>query len=147
VLQPIQGTSHHLGFDPINSEDENKMTKAELVSKIAVKGEITKSQAEKAVDGFVSAVSAALSGGDKITLVGFGTFSVGSRSQRAGRNPRTGEKIKVPVSNVVKFKAGRILSHRLGRNEQNTRDLEILNRRAEFLNQEANDVLEYQAPL
>ena len=69
------------------------MTKAELVAKIASEGGITKSQADKAVDGFVSAVSGALASGDKITLVGFGTFSVVARSQREGRNPRTGEKI------------------------------------------------------
>jgi DNA-binding protein HU-beta len=67
------------------------MTKAEMVAKIASDGGITKSQAEKAVDGFVSAVSGALAAGDKITLVGFGTFSVGERAQREGRNPRTGE--------------------------------------------------------
>ena len=65
------------------------------------------------MDGFVSAVSAALSGGDKISLVGFGTFSVGSRSQREGRNPRTGEKIKIPASKVVKFKAGKTLSEKV----------------------------------
>ena len=84
------------------------MTKAELVAKIATEGGILKSQAEKAVDGFVSAVSAALSGGDKTTLVGFGTFSVGSRSQREGRNPRTGEVIKIPASKVVRFKQVRL---------------------------------------
>ncbi|MFZ0930841.1 MAG: HU family DNA-binding protein [Syntrophobacteraceae bacterium] len=89
------------------------MTKAELVAKIASEGGIIKSQAEKALDGFVSAVSAALSGGDKITLVGFGTFSVGSRAQREGRNPRTGEKIKIPASKVVKFKAGKTLSEKV----------------------------------
>jgi DNA-binding protein HU-beta len=89
------------------------MTKAELVAKIASEGEITKSQADKAVDGFVSAVSAALSGGDKITLVGFGTFSVVARSQREGRNPLTGEKIKITASKVVKFKAGKTLSEKV----------------------------------
>ncbi len=89
------------------------MTKAELVGKIAGEGGITKAQAEKAVDGFVAAVSDALSDGDKITLVGFGTFSVGERSQREGRNPRTGEKIKIPASKVVKFKAGKTLSEKV----------------------------------
>ena len=84
-----------------------------MAAKIASEGGITKSQAEKAVDGFISAVSDALSGGDKITLVGFGTFSVGSRSQRGGRNPRTGEKIKIPASKVVKFKAGKTLSEKV----------------------------------
>ena len=89
------------------------MTKAELVAKIASEGGITQSQADKAVDGFVSAVSAALSGGDKITLVGFGTFSVGTRAQREGRNPRTGEKITIPESKTVKFKAGKTLSEKM----------------------------------
>jgi DNA-binding protein HU-beta len=65
------------------------------------------------VDGFVSAVSGALASGDKITLVGFGTFSVGTRAQREGRNPRTGEKIKIPASKAVKFKAGRTLSEKV----------------------------------
>ncbi|MCU0574222.1 MAG: HU family DNA-binding protein [Syntrophobacteraceae bacterium] len=85
------------------------MTKADLVSKIAGDGGITKAQAEKAVDGFVSAVTDALSAGDKVTLVGFGTFSVGSRTEREGRNPRTGEKITIPASKVVKFKPGKSL--------------------------------------
>jgi len=86
------------------------MTKAELVAKIASEVGLTKSQAEKALDGFISTVSGALSGGDKITLVGFGTFSISARSQREGRNPRTGAKIKIPASKVVKFKAGKTLS-------------------------------------
>jgi len=89
------------------------MTKVELVAKVAGEGGITKSQAEKAVDGFVSAVSDALATGDKITLVGFGTFSVGERAEREGRNPRTGEKIKIAASKVVKFKAGKTLSEKV----------------------------------
>jgi DNA-binding protein HU-beta len=89
------------------------MTKAELVAKIASEAGITKSQAEKAVDGFFSAVSDALAAGDKITLVGFGTFSVSARSQREGRNPRTGAKIKIPASKVAKFKAGKTLSEKV----------------------------------
>jgi DNA-binding protein HU-beta len=89
------------------------MTKAELVAKIASAEGITKSQAEKALDGFISAVSGALATGDKITLVGFGTFSVGSRAQREGRNPRTGEKIKIPASKTVRFKAGKALSEKV----------------------------------
>jgi DNA-binding protein HU-beta len=89
------------------------MTKAELVAKIASEGSITKSQAEKALDGFVSAVSNALAGNDKITLAGFGTFSVGTRAQREGRNPRTGAKIKIPASKAVKFKAGKTLSEKI----------------------------------
>jgi DNA-binding protein HU-beta len=89
------------------------MTKADLVSKIAGDGGITKAQAEKAVDGFVAAVTDALSAGDKVTLVGFGTFSVGARTEREGRNPRTGEKITIPASKVVKFKPGKSLSDKV----------------------------------
>jgi len=89
------------------------MTKADLVEKIASAAEITKAKADKVVDGFFSAVSAALSGGDKITLVGFGTFSVAARAQREGRNPRTGAKMKIPASKVVKFKAGKTLSEKI----------------------------------
>ncbi len=89
------------------------MTKAELVEKIASVAGITRPQADKAVNGFVSAVSGALASGDKLVLVGFGTFSVGSRVQREGRNPRTGEKIKIPASKTVRFKAGKTLSEKL----------------------------------
>lgn len=89
------------------------MTKADLISKIAGEGGITKAQAEKAVDGFVSALTEALSQGEKVTLVGFGTFSVGDRSEREGRNPRTGEKINIPASKVVKFKPGKSLSDKV----------------------------------
>ncbi|GLI36202.1 HU family DNA-binding protein [Desulforhabdus amnigena] len=89
------------------------MTKAELVSKVAGDGGITKAQAEKAVDAMVAAIADALSGGDKVTLVGFGTFSVGERSAREGRNPRTGEKISIPASKVVKFKPGKSLSEKV----------------------------------
>jgi DNA-binding protein HU-beta len=89
------------------------MTKTELAGKIANESGITKTQAEKAVDGFVSAVSGALESGDSVTLVGFGTFSIGSRAEREGRNPRTGEKLKIPASKVVKFKAGKNLSERV----------------------------------
>jgi DNA-binding protein HU-beta len=89
------------------------MTKDELVTKIANESGLTKSLADKAVDGFVSAVSGALESAESVTLVGFGTFSIGSRAEREGRNPRTGEKIKIPASKVVKFKAGKNLSEKL----------------------------------
>ncbi|MGC8494721.1 MAG: HU family DNA-binding protein [Syntrophobacteraceae bacterium] len=89
------------------------MTKAELVGRIANESGLTKLLAEKAVDGFVSAVSGALESGDSVTLVGFGTFTIGSRAEREGRNPRTGESIKIPASKVVKFKAGKSLSEKV----------------------------------
>ena len=89
------------------------MTKAELVAKIASEAGIIKSKAEEALNGFISAVSGGLVAGDKITLVGFGTFSVGERAAREGRNPRTGAKIKIPASKTVKFKAGKTLSEEI----------------------------------
>jgi len=82
------------------------MTKADLVGKIADDAGITKAVAEKALNSFVSAVTDALAGGDKVTLVGFGTFDVAERTQREGRNPRTGETITIPASKVVRFKVG-----------------------------------------
>jgi len=82
------------------------MTKAELVARMADDAGITKATSEKALNSFISAVSDALSKGEKITLVGFGTFDVAQRSQREGRNPRTGEAIVIPSSKVVKFKPG-----------------------------------------
>ena len=82
------------------------MTKTELVAKIADGAGITKAAAEKALNSCVAALSDALAGGDKVTLVGFGTFAVAERSQREGRNPRTGQSIVIPSSKVVKFKPG-----------------------------------------
>ena len=82
------------------------MTKAELVTEMAEKAGITKATAEKALNSLVSALGDALGDGDKITLVGFGTFDVSERMQREGRNPRTGEVIVIPSAKVVKFKAG-----------------------------------------
>jgi DNA-binding protein HU-beta len=82
------------------------MTKADLVAKMAKSGGITKAAAEKALAGFLSGVSDALKKGDKVTLVGFGTFSVAKRAAREGRNPQTGKKIKIKATKVAKFKAG-----------------------------------------
>ncbi len=82
------------------------MTKAELVAKISTSSGITRTVSEKALNSFISAVSGALQQEQKITLVGFGTFEVAQRSQRQGRNPRTGKPITIPSSRIVKFKAG-----------------------------------------
>jgi DNA-binding protein HU-beta len=82
------------------------MTKTELVAKIAGAAGLTRANAENAVNSFVSVVADALSGGDKITLVGFGTFEVSKRSEREGRNPRTGAALKIPASKTVKFRVG-----------------------------------------
>ncbi|MFP5212407.1 MAG: HU family DNA-binding protein [Acidobacteriota bacterium] len=82
------------------------MTKAELVAKMADAAGITKAVAEKALNSLIDAFGEALSQGEKITLVGFGTFDVSERAAREGRNPRTGDTIKIPASKVVRFKPG-----------------------------------------
>ena len=83
------------------------MNKAELIDQIANEAGISRSQANAAMDAFTSAVSGALRGGDRVTLVGFGTFSVSERAARNGRNPQTGETIKIKARRVPKFKAGK----------------------------------------
>ncbi|MCX7913416.1 MAG: HU family DNA-binding protein [Thermodesulfovibrionales bacterium] len=85
------------------------MTKAELIDKIASTAGITKSDAAKSLDATIESVKAALKKGQKVTLVGFGTFSVSKRKARKGRNPRTGEEIKIPATKVPKFVPGKAL--------------------------------------
>lgn len=82
------------------------MNKTDLVGRIADVAGITKGVAEKALNGFITVVSEAMAKGEKITMVGFGTFEVVERAQREGRNPRTGQAITIPSSKVVRFKAG-----------------------------------------
>jgi len=82
------------------------MNKSELVSSMADAAGISKAAAEKSLTGFLDAVTNALSGGDKVTLVGFGTFSVTNRAARQGRNPQTGKAIKIPARTVARFKPG-----------------------------------------
>jgi DNA-binding protein HU-beta len=89
------------------------MNKAELISKIAEDAGITKVQAGAALESFVEAVTKTLKKGDKLTLVGFGTFSVSKRAARKGRNPKTGETIKIKAKRVAKFKAGKELSEKI----------------------------------
>ena len=89
------------------------MNKAELVAKIAEDAGISKTQANDALDSFVDAVTKTLKSGDKVTLVGFGTFSVSKRQARTGRNPQTGESIKIKAKKVARFKAGKELSARI----------------------------------
>ena len=83
------------------------MSKAELVEKIADQAKLTKVDAERALNAFINVVTASLKGGDDVTLVGFGTFAVGKRAERSGRNPQTGEAITIAAKNVVKFKPGK----------------------------------------
>jgi len=89
------------------------MNKAELIAKIADDAEITKTQANATLDSFIEAVTKTLKGGGKVTLVGFGTFSVSKRAARNGRNPQTGAVIKIKAKKVAKFKAGKELSSKM----------------------------------
>ena len=89
------------------------MNKAELINKIADDSGITKTQANSVLDSFVEAVTKTLKGGGKVTLVGFGTFTVSKRAARNGRNPQTGEVIKIKARRVARFKAGKELSAKM----------------------------------
>ena len=82
------------------------MKKVELIEAVAEKAGSTKADAVRATDAFCEAIAEALAKGDKVPLVGFGTFSVSKRAAREGRNPRTGETVQIEARNVVSFKAG-----------------------------------------
>ncbi len=85
------------------------MTKADLIAAVAKEAKIPKVAAEKALNAFTGSVIKALKKGEKLTLTGFGTFSVARRRARTGRNPQTGREIKIPAAKVAKFKAGKEL--------------------------------------
>ncbi|HOB27668.1 MAG TPA: HU family DNA-binding protein [Bacteroidales bacterium] len=86
------------------------MNKEELISAMAKESGLTKAEARKALDAFMSSVKKTVAKNDKVTLVGFGSFEVVQRKAREGRDPRTGKPIKIPAKKVVKFKAGSTLS-------------------------------------
>lgn len=85
------------------------MTKAELISAVADGSGLKKVDAEKAVTAFIASVTEALKQGDKLSLVGFGTFSTTKRAARKGQNPQTGKKINIPAATIPKFKPGKNL--------------------------------------
>ena len=85
------------------------MNKTELVAAVAEKAEISKKDSEKALKAFVDVVTEQLKAGDKVQLVGFGTFEVSERAAREGRNPQTGKTMKIAACKVPKFKAGKAL--------------------------------------
>lgn len=87
------------------------MNKAELIDAMAASAGLSKADAKKALDSFVESTTNALQNGERVALVGFGSFSVSERSARKGRNPQTGKEISIPAKKVVKFKAGSDLSH------------------------------------
>jgi len=82
------------------------MNKAELIEAMASSAKLSKADAKKALDGFIDTTAKALKKGDRVALVGFGSFSVSKRAARKGRNPQTGKEIQIKAKNVVRFKAG-----------------------------------------
>ena len=85
------------------------MNKAELINAVAAKTEVSKKEAEAVIAATLDAITAAMQQGDKVQLVGFGSFEVKNRAERIGRNPKTKEEIKIPASKVPVFKAGKAL--------------------------------------
>ena len=102
-----QRLKYNLGV--ILLQEVKNMNKGELIAKIAEESKLTKKAAEAALDAFVSAVEGALKAGDKVQLVGFGTFQVKERAARKGRNPQTKAEIKIPASKAPVSKAGKAL--------------------------------------
>ena len=86
------------------------MNKAELIDAMAAAAGLSKADAKKALDGFVGATTAALKKGERISLVGFGSFDISKRNARNGRNPKTGAVIQIAAKNTIRFKAGSELS-------------------------------------
>lgn len=89
------------------------MNKAQLIEAMAQEAKLTKADAKKALDAFVVATSKALKKGERVALVGFGSFSIAKRAQRKGRNPQTGKVITIAAKKVVKFKAGADLTKKV----------------------------------
>ena len=85
------------------------MTKADLIAQISEKSELSKKDSEKALSAAITAITDALKNGDKVQLIGFGTFEVRDRKEKESKNPRTGEKIIVPAKKAPAFKAGKAL--------------------------------------
>jgi len=89
------------------------MTKAELIEKMATDGKVSKAEAGRLLNSFITNVSGALSKGDTVTLVGFGTFTVSKRAARKGRNPQTGATINIPASKIPRFRPGKGLKDKV----------------------------------
>jgi len=91
------------------------MNKAELITAIANNTDLTKAQAGNALDGLVTVVTSALTNGEKVTVLGFGTFSTADRAARPGRNPKTGAEIQIPANTIAKFKPGKDLAESINK--------------------------------
>jgi DNA-binding protein HU-beta len=89
------------------------MNKAELIDAIASESKLSKADAKKALDAFINVTSKSLKKGEKVVLIGFGTFDIAKRSARTGRNPQTGKPIQIKAKKVVKFKAGAQLADKV----------------------------------
>lgn len=89
------------------------MNKAELIEAMATSAKISKADAKRALDAFIDNTSKSLKKGNRVALVGFGSFSVSKRAARKGRNPQTGKEIQIKAKNVVRFKAGSELSSKV----------------------------------
>ena len=89
------------------------MNKAQLIEAIASEAKMTKADAKKALEAFITSTSKALKKGDRVALVGFGSFSVSKRAARKGRNPQNGKEIKIAAKKVVKFRAGADLAKKI----------------------------------
>lgn len=108
----------HLPASPIGTSTKKHISKmglnkAELIEAIAADAKISKADAKRALDAFVTATTKTLKKDDRVALVGFGTFSITKRAARKGRNPQTGKEIKIPAKKVVKFKAGADLTSKV----------------------------------
>lgn len=91
------------------------MNKNELISAVAKKSGLTKADSARAIDSFIASVSDSLGKNQEVRLVGFGTFAVAQRKATEGRNPRTGEKIKIPAKKSPKFRAGKALKEKVSK--------------------------------
>jgi DNA-binding protein HU-beta len=91
--------------------EEKQMNKAELIQAVAAKAEIDKKTADKAVAAVIDSVTAALAEGEKVQLIGFGSFEVRARAEKQARNPKTGEVVTAPACKVPAFKAGQALKN------------------------------------
>ncbi|MCR5007736.1 MAG: HU family DNA-binding protein [Oribacterium sp.] len=108
----------HLGLfkqenKPCGITEEKNMNRVELVAEVAKKADLSKKDAEAAVKSVFDAIADALAEGDKVQLIGFGTFDVAERAAREGRNPRTGETMKIEASKAPRFKAGKALKDKI----------------------------------